>query len=353
MVDWEADIKRKTEAWLEDCNSLTITVIGRTGTGKSSLMNGLLGKKLAKEGDGLNRETTIVEPFVSTIEGVEVTIWDTPGLQDGVCADEVYLQDMIDKGCIDANLKLYCISMGNTRFDESEIAALGKFTTKVGVKFWDRCMFVLTFANAYAALCRPDIDEAEWLRKRIVQWQERIKSELIKVGVDNDKVEQILIVPTGYHQPLKHALNPWKLPGINNWFFTFWYKCADVMDPAAVPALVKANRHRFQHNITEKDLQTSVDSVPLPFLQSAGEIVGVGTGATVAGLGVGAGIGALVGAVVGIVGGPVGVLGGAVVGAEIGAAAGGVAATAASPALVWGYLRYRRRSSSGKTDKEK
>ena len=291
---WEEDIQKKTQTWIEESNCLTITVTGRTGTGKTSLMNGLLGKEVGKEGSTLSRGTTYVESFQAEIQGVRVTIWDTPGLQDGECKDEEYLKEMIDSGCVDANLKVYCLSMANTRFDESEMKALNEFTTKVGVKFWDRCMFVLTFVNGYVSLCPLKIDQKEWLDGRIDQWRNRIKSELLKVGVEQGVVEQISIVPAGYHKPLQITPNPWKLPGIENWFYSFWYTCADVMDPTALPALVKANRHRFKDKITESDLEGTIENVPLPQYLQQGAIV---AGAGVAGFGSAAGVGAIVGAV--------------------------------------------------------
>ena len=102
MKAWEKDIDEKTRIWLKESNRLTVTVIGRTGTGKTSLMNGLLGKTLGKEGDTLSRGTAHVTCFESKIQGVNVMLWDTPGLQDGMCK---YLQEMIESGCINANLK--------------------------------------------------------------------------------------------------------------------------------------------------------------------------------------------------------------------------------------------------------
>ena len=336
---WEEDIAKKTKAWLEESNCLTITVTGRTGTGKTSLMNGLLGKKVDDEGFSLTRGTTHVKSFEAEVQGVRVTIWDTPGLQDGECKDEEYIKEMIDSGCVDANLKVYCISMSNVRFDESELNALSKFTTEVGVKFWDRCMFVLTFANSYVGLCPVKKDPKEWLVAKIGEWKKRIKSELRKVGVDESVVEQVSIVPAGYHAPLQGNPDPWKLPGIENWFYTFWYTCADVMDPAALPALVKANRHRFKEKITGSDLKEGIENVPLPRYLEQGAIV-AGTGA--AGIGGAAGVGALVGAIVGAVGGPIGAAGGALFGAEVGAMVG----LAVDPILVWGVMRYKKQKPS-------
>ena len=49
------------------------------GTGKTSLLNGLLGKEVGSEGIQLDPVTTEVELFTIKKEGVSVKIWDTPG----------------------------------------------------------------------------------------------------------------------------------------------------------------------------------------------------------------------------------------------------------------------------------
>ena len=69
-------------------------------------------------------------------------------------------------------------------------------------------MFVLTFANGYVSLCPLKTDQDKWLDGRIDQWRNRIKSELLKVGVEQGVVEQISIVPAGYHKPLQITPNP-------------------------------------------------------------------------------------------------------------------------------------------------
>ena len=255
MNAWEKDIQEKTQKWVKQSSNLTITVTGSTGSGKTSLMNGLLGKEVGKEGCTLSFGSTHVESFQAEIQGVWVTIWHTSAFQDGVCKGEECLKYIFDSGCVDANLKVYCISIVKKRLASRDMKILSKFTTKFGVKFWERCLFVLTFANGYAGECPLTTDEKMWLYGRIDQWRNCIKSELLKAGVEDSVVEQIPIVPAGYHRPLQMASNPWKLPGIENWFYLFWCACAKVIDSTALAALVKLNRRRFKKDKIKNNLR--------------------------------------------------------------------------------------------------
>ena len=75
--------------WIDEVNSLSIMVTGRTGSGKTSLINGLVGgiegKELTPAG------TRNVMTIRKELNGVLVTIWDTPGLQDGTSREKEYL----------------------------------------------------------------------------------------------------------------------------------------------------------------------------------------------------------------------------------------------------------------------
>jgi len=72
---------------------INIMITGATGSGKSSTINALFGKEMAKVGVGVNPETMIIERY----EGDTITFWDTPGLGDGKEADKLYARNIIDK----------------------------------------------------------------------------------------------------------------------------------------------------------------------------------------------------------------------------------------------------------------
>ena len=129
-------IRKELIKWFNDSNKVTILLTGRTGVGKSTLVNSLIGNKVAKEGETLKPETSEVTGHKQQIRDVEVTVWDSPGLQDGTGNEGRYLADMKRK-CKDVDLCVYCVSLKETRFTEGcdDIIAMKKLTDTFSMRF--------------------------------------------------------------------------------------------------------------------------------------------------------------------------------------------------------------------------
>ena len=132
---------------------LSILVCGRSGVGKSSLVNSLVGRYVCEVGDpglevdSLSACTKLTEQnCIELGNGIQITIYDSPGLQDGTNDEEAYLDDMYSK-CKDVDLVLYCIDMTDPRFRREEAHAIDMITRKFGSAIWMRCVLVLTKAN--------------------------------------------------------------------------------------------------------------------------------------------------------------------------------------------------------------
>ncbi len=65
---------------------VNILLAGATGSGKSSTINALFNTEVAKVGVGVDPETASITSY--TLDNL--TIWDTPGLGDGVNSDKAY-----------------------------------------------------------------------------------------------------------------------------------------------------------------------------------------------------------------------------------------------------------------------
>ncbi len=72
---------------------LNILITGATGSGKSSTINALFEKPIAKVGEGVDPETMDIECF----ELGNITLWDSPGLGDGKERDNLHAKNIINK----------------------------------------------------------------------------------------------------------------------------------------------------------------------------------------------------------------------------------------------------------------
>jgi len=72
---------------------LNILITGPTGSGKSSTINALFSKEIAKVGYGVDPETKTIEKY----ELDNLTLWDSPGLGDGIEEDRIHSRNIIKK----------------------------------------------------------------------------------------------------------------------------------------------------------------------------------------------------------------------------------------------------------------
>ena len=128
-----------------------ILFAGKAGAGKSSLINGLVGRTIAKEGAGAQPVTgvsALENPYECEIPTnhslVRIRIWDSPGLQDGYQDDEIHLE-RLRVVLSQVDLLVYCIN-SNERFDNSAQIALRKFVS-LKPDIWSHTVIVLTQAN--------------------------------------------------------------------------------------------------------------------------------------------------------------------------------------------------------------
>ena len=242
-------VETKMKKWLQDSKSVSVFVTGKTGTGKSSLVNGILGKELAVEGDTLDPSTSKVTNYQFTVDDILINVWDSPGLQDGTSREEEYIKD-IKRNCTDdVDLYVYCIRMSETRFvrDNRDIRAMHILNDNLGMGMWRNAIFVLSFANDIVDTGEEDLgltgEELEdHFNTKLTDWTKRLRQTLEEeLGLPEYIAQRVKVIPAGYRT------SPQLIEKSGDyWLSKLWMAALYAAKSKAQPALIKINEHRLK-----------------------------------------------------------------------------------------------------------
>ena len=270
----------KVERMLRSAQSLSMLVTGTTGSGKSTLINCILGLNMEDEHHADVQHsiqvpgTVMIKAYRKKKGRIMATVWDTPGLQDGTTKEnqDLYLHRM-KKNCSNVDLTLFCIKVLETKFprgrDNPDVVTMFKLTETFGSDFWNNAIVVFTFANLLEML-----DPGKWLKlspegkarlfeKKIGEWKDQIRTVLEQdAHIPNEIVDNIKMIPAGYYLQRQ-------LPDRDYWLSDLWFECMDTLPtPEARGALLQINTERIKtaSDLTYKDFRGDPQVQPIVFL---------------------------------------------------------------------------------------
>ena len=281
-----AEAKVQVRKLLEECKTLNILFTGKTGVGKSTLANALVGREISPEGETLDPETLDLLKYSADISGVNVTVWDCPGLQDGTNNEPEYLR-LIATKCKELDLVIYCTRMDDSRMRQEDYEAITTLTKEFGEDIWKNTVFALTFANTVKKVVRSrstaaPIDQKVYFMGLLSQWESKLKEALVRARVSQAVVDSTIIIPVGYQSDLC-------LPDRDNWLSNFWLACLKRINKRATLALLRTGADRMVNELNvesagETELNSSGDELSEIFTSmTSGFITGAAVGGVVAG----------------------------------------------------------------------
>jgi len=123
-------------------------LIGRTGVGKSSTVNSLMGKQIAQVGN-YDPTTMGVESYDSEINGVEFTIIDTPGLCDDIPEkgnDHKYIE-LIRSKATHIDSIWFVTRLDDPRVTPDEMRGIKIISEAFSPQAWEHAVIIFTRAN--------------------------------------------------------------------------------------------------------------------------------------------------------------------------------------------------------------
>ncbi len=245
--------------WVDQSGKLEIFVVGKLGSGKSTLINSLLDQEVMEVGSSLKAVTKRIDSFEAvlktefTVSDIQIILWDSPGLQEPNVNKEDVLRDIALKCGKNVDLVVYCVQMTQSRIDAAEVECINDLTRTLGVELWDKALFALTFANDMTIPRSHKEKNLEiYFHERRAEWAELLRHYVDEAGMGAEKAACVPIVPTGYSkEPLPF------LATNDHWLTEFWTMCCKKVSLESFPALFMVNRN-IQYNEIEDQKYSEV-----------------------------------------------------------------------------------------------
>ena len=235
--------------WMKESTAVNILVTGKTGTGKSTLINSVLGIAKVTERHTVKQKPkpTRMEQYQNIIGNeVQVYMWDSPSLDmQATEKDKMKAIEDIKRNCKDIDLCLFCVDMSTLRFNIPEYSeAMKELGEILGRDIWKNTLFVLTFANKFLLRIEDDYrndpeGKKQKFEHQVGLWKIKLRTNLEKqMKLDPLIAQNTKVVPVGDHHSLQ------LFPNDNErWLNELWLQAISAVRHTGKPAVVKICQH--------------------------------------------------------------------------------------------------------------
>ena len=177
------DIKDLISGQIAEDQSLSFLLIGRTGVGKSSTINSLLGSEVAKV--GRYQPTTVeVSQFKYDRDGIQFDIFDTPGLCDDLpeAGNDKHYLTLISEKVKEVDVVFFITELDATRVSSDEKRGIKIISNAFGSDIWEHAVIIFTRSD------QVDIKDYEHALK--------VRTKLIKQEIAKYAKKQSKSIPS-------------------------------------------------------------------------------------------------------------------------------------------------------------
>ena len=206
-----------------------ILVVGLTGSGKSTLINNLVGENVAMVGHGVDSVTSRLGVYEVDFCGIKIQVYDTTGFGDskGKSHQDI-LKEIAHVGKFD--LMLLCIKTDG-RFAANEMSMFTLLRNEIAEEMWMRSIVVLTFTDVFFLLgSSPNSDDLE---KKIHSFRNKM-SRILSVTMCNETIANIPFCTAEKH------ISP-----NNPWLENLWEVCVNRCNSDVRPLMGLFSKYRI------------------------------------------------------------------------------------------------------------
>jgi tRNA U34 5-carboxymethylaminomethyl modifying GTPase MnmE/TrmE len=129
--------------------TLSVAVFGKTGVGKSSLINSLFGRGKTLAPVGHDEATTMdVSKYETVVDQDAIEIWDTMGVYDDIGNPKEYIKRMSEK-IEKTDLILFCLDASEPRWTRDNKEILELFKNELDNSIFKNTLFIFTKFNVF------------------------------------------------------------------------------------------------------------------------------------------------------------------------------------------------------------